>query len=147
MFSVLPPPAELTDAVRNGTPLPAAVDAVGAKLAEAAKPIVEAAQRLGVPVDPSGFMFAWVNGVRVIAEKDGEGKIVGIAFLALGKRWIGDDGGATLLAMESEHPFELMSFVKSIAAAMGATHVYHETRVVEREDGVKEHIVVSHPTG
>lgn len=147
MFCVLAPPAELTEALRNGVPLAEAAEKVGTKLAEMAKPIVDAGQRLGIPVDPPGFMFAWVNGVRVIAEKDGQGEIVGLAFLAVGHRWIGADGGATLMAMESEHPFEMMNFIKAIAAATGATTLYHETRVVERENGIKEHVVVAYPTG
>lgn len=146
-FAVIPPPAEINALLNNGMSLPAAVEAAGAQLAEIAKPMAAAAESLGIKLDIPGFLYAWINGTRVLVEKDASGTIVGMAFLAVGKKWVSHDDSATILEMRGGDRAGMVEFAKSIAGAVGARYLYLEEQSGQRPDGTLEFLVLGYPTG
>ena len=88
------------------------------------KEIFDASRELGMTLDAEGFLFAWVNGTRVIAERDATGKIIGLALLAVGKRWHASDFTASLLEMKSPDMDGMMDFAKQMCAVMGASSLF-----------------------
>lgn len=146
-FTVIPPPAEINALLNNGATLPSAVEQAGSQLAEIAKPVASAAERLGITLDVPGFLYAWINGTRVLVEKDAAGQIVGMAFLAVGKKWVSHDDSATLLEMRGGDRAGMIEFAKSIAGAVGARYLYLEEQSGKRPDGTLEFLVLGYPTG
>lgn len=146
-FAVLPPPAEINALLNNGLPISAAVEQAGGRLAEIAKPIVSSAEALGIKLDVPGFLYAWINGTRVLVEKDAEGKIIGMAFVAVGRKWVSHDDSATVLEIKGENRDGMIEFAKAIAGAVGARYLYMEAQASKRPDGVLEFLVVGYPTG
>ena len=51
------------------------------EFAELGKRLFAAAQALGIPLDPEGFLYSWVNGTRVVIEEVDD-EIKGFAMLA-----------------------------------------------------------------
>lgn len=88
------------------------------QFAQTSKRIVEAAHKLGFPLEVEGFLMSWVSGTRVIVEEQ-DGEIVGLALVTMGKRWVQNDFTATILAFKGDD--RLFDFVKQIAIAMGSS--------------------------
>jgi hypothetical protein len=97
-----------------------------AAFAERGKEIVAAAKALGMKLDTEGFLIAWVNGTRVLVERDADQQIIAMALVAVGKRWVKDDFTATVLELRGIHPDMMLGFVMQIAAALGAASVFHQ---------------------
>lgn len=146
-FHVIAPPAEIKTLMDNGKSVEEAIDATGANLVELGKPVWLASQKLGMTLDVPGFLYSWLGGTRVLAEKDEKGEIVTLAFMTVGRKWTVQDHSATLLELRGRNPAGMLEFAKQIAAALGARVLYHEDRTVPREDGVVEHIVLAYKVG
>jgi hypothetical protein len=114
---------------------------------EEGKRLYTAAKALGVPLDPEGFLYSWVNGTRVVVEEVG-GEIKGFALLAAGKRWTHNDTTATVLVMESsgDEP-GLLEFMKQIATALGSTEMFVSSRAVQREGNENRYTVTGYLLG
>lgn len=111
-------------------------------LAETGKRIISAALDLGMTPDTQGFLMAWINGTRVVIEEDGTGKIVGLALLALGKRWVQNDFTATILGIKGENFDGMLDFIKQICAVMGVTSLFHQPDGAVEENGQLVHRVL-----
>lgn len=121
-FSVVPPPKD-TD-----------------KFAEVGKQIVEAALSLGINLDTEGFLYTWLAGTRVLIQRDGD-KIVSMALMVSGRRWVSSDDKATVLAYAGDKE-GILGFSKTIAEAMGASAlIYEETDPLETTPEYQRHIV------
>lgn len=95
------------------------------KLADMGKEIVEAANRLGSPVQVEGFIMAWLSQVKVVVERDVTGKIVSLAFFTGGPRWI--DAEVAVHILRNDGNFELlMQTIMTVAKGMGAEYVYYQ---------------------
>lgn len=97
------------------------------RLAEAGKEVFVAAQRVGLNLDAEGFLHAWITGVRVLVERDQAGEIVTLCLMALGKRWTNQDFTASILELRGNDHDGMLEFAKQIAAAMGASSMFHQT--------------------
>lgn len=146
-FHVLAPPAEIKRLMDTGASMADAVEDAGTQLAEVAKPVWSAAERLGFTLDVPGFLYAWLGGTRVMVEKDEQGEIITMGFLAVGKKWTNSDDSATLLENKGANPEAMMEFAKQIASAVGARIMFYEFATHQREDGITEHLVLGIPTG
>lgn len=108
---------------------------------EAGKRIYAAARKLGIPLDPEGFLYSWVNGTRVIVEEQ-DGEIKGLALLAMGKRWTHNDTTASVLVMESlGDEAGLLDFIKQIASAFGSHELFVQDRV-PKQVGEETHYTI-----
>ena len=47
------------------------------------KRLFAAAIGLGIPLEPEGFLYSWVNGTRVLVEETAEGEIIGFLLLTV----------------------------------------------------------------
>lgn len=120
-----------------------------AEFTEVAKRIYTAGIALGIPLDPNpeGFMFSWVNGVRVVVEEV-EGEIKGLALVAIGKRWTHNDTTASVLVVESNGDYDgLIEFIKQICTVFGSTELFIQSRAVLREGGVNKYTIIGHMLG
>lgn len=128
-FRVVQPPADQT------------------QFTELGKRLYSAAQSLGVPLDPEGFLYSWVNGTRVVVEEVGD-EIVGFAMLAAGKRWTHNDTTATVLVIESKGDHDgLLEFLKQIASALGGTELFVQNKAVKRVGDENHYLVIGHLLG
>lgn len=111
------------------------------KLKEKAKELVTAAIRLGLGIEPQGFIVAWATGVRVIVDRDDEtGEVVGMAFLAVGQRWTDSLDKATLLRVIGDLD-KILAFAKTVAKAAGSVSLFHEERVLEETEDFTRFVV------
>ena len=117
------------------------------EFAELGKRLYATAQTLGIPLDPEGFLYSWVNGTRVVIEEVGD-EIKGFAMLAAGKRWTHNDTTATALVFESSGDADgLLEFLKQIAAALGSTELFVQNKAVKRVGNENHYLVVGHLLG
>lgn len=117
------------------------------EFAELGKRLFAAAQALGIPLDPEGFLYSWVNGTRVVIEEVDD-EIKGFAMLAAGKRWTHNDTTATVLVFESSGDVDgLLEFLKQIAAALGSTELFVQNKAVKRVGNENHYLVVGHLLG
>lgn len=98
--------------------------------ANVGKEIYEASIRLGMTLDPEGFLFAWTAGTRVIVERDDSDVIVSLALVTIGRRWVRRDNTATVLELRGNRE-TLFEYVKQIAAALGASSLFIEEPEVD----------------
>ena len=112
------------------------------EFAELGKRLFAAAQALGIPLDPEGFLYSWVNGTRVVVEEVGD-EIRGFAMLAAGKRWTHNDTTATVLLMEGNRE-PMLEFVKQIAAALGATELFVQNPLPVQRLKHREYTVIGY---
>lgn len=125
-FKVIPPPANEKD------------------FQEVGQRIIELTYKLGRPIDVEGFLHAWIGGIRVIIEMDNDGKDIGIAYAAMGERWLYMDRTVSILYQNIKDKAGFMAFIESVSAAMGASKLIIEAdepiRKLEREVivGVRE---------
>lgn len=96
------------------------------ELKAAGKKIVEAAFKLGRPLDVEGFLQAWIMGTRVIAETDANGEYIGLAFAAIGHRWLFDDTAVSVLWKKVTDDAGFEQFIRAIGAACGAHLLFME---------------------
>lgn len=96
-----------------------------ARLAELGRELVQAATALGAKLDTEPFLLSWLNGTRVIVERDAAGAIVGLGLVTVGKRWVQSDFTATVLFFNGSET--LFGFVKQICSALGASSLFYET--------------------
>lgn len=89
-----------------------------AKFAEVAKEILEDAARLGMNLEPQGFLYAWATNTRVAVEKQ-DGVVVSMAMLINGMQWTRNLETATVLEIRGNIE-PMLEFVKTLAIAMGA---------------------------
>lgn len=114
-FKVIPPPANDKD------------------FQEVGQRIIELTHKTGRPVDVEGFLHAWISGIRVIIETDSDGKDIGLAYAAMGDRWLYMDRTVSILYQNVKDKAGFMSFVESIATAMGASKLIIEADEPERK--------------
>jgi hypothetical protein len=95
------------------------------RLAEVGKEIVAAARGLGANLEVESFLISWLGGTRVAVERDAAGVIIGLALVAIGKRWVQSDFGASLLFFNGTPA--LFEFVKQICSALGSSSIFVET--------------------
>lgn len=128
-FRVIQPPSDQTQFTAEG------------------KRLYEAAKALGIELDAEGFLYSWVEGVRVVVEEV-DGEIKGFIMLAAGKRWTHSDSTATILVMETIGDEEgLLEFVKQIASALGATELFKQEKGFKQVGNEKHYTVVGHLLG
>ena len=107
----------------------------------------EAAKALGIELDAEGFLYSWVEGVRVVVEEV-DSEIKGFIMLAAGKRWTHSDSTATILVMETIGDEEgLLEFVKQIASALGATELFKQEKGFKQVGNEKHYTIVGHLLG
>ena len=117
------------------------------EMAETGKKVVEAAFKAGRPVDIEGFLQAWLKGIRVIAETDKDGNYIGIAFAAIGDRWLYVDKAVTVLYKKVNDREGFVAFMKTIATAMGAGRlIIEDDEPLEKDEShelwaVREHLL------
>ena len=117
------------------------------EFAELGKRLFAAAQALGIPLDPEGFLYSWVNGTRVVVEEVGD-EIKGFAMLAAGKRWTHNDTTATVLVRESRGDEDgLLEFLKQIAAALGSTELFVQNRIAQRVGNENHYTIIGYMLG
>lgn len=110
------------------------------KFAETGKWLVDSAHELGMDIDTEGFLYSWVAGTRVLVEKDGD-KVVGMALMAVGFRWVDSSYKATLLRIAGNEE-RLMEFARTIAKATGATGLlYEEDDPLEATDEYTRYVI------
>lgn len=113
-----------------------------AELSKVGLEIVMAANDLGKPVDPDGFLRSWMTGTKVLAEYDAKNKIIGLAFMVSGRRWFEDFDTATLLYATGENRQGMMDFAQSVASAAGAYSMIYDTGEEHKlPDGTIQHII------
>lgn len=95
-------------------------------LAAKGKEIVEAAKALGLNLDTEGFLLAWLNGTRVLVERDASNEIIGFALVAIGHRWLHNDFTASVLDIRGPNREGMLAFLTTIANALGATDIFIE---------------------
>lgn len=128
-FRVIQPPSDQTQFTAEG------------------KRLYEAAKALGIELDAEGFLYSWVEGVRVVVEEV-DGEIKGFIMLAAGKRWTHSDSTATILVMETIGDEEgLLEFVKQIASALGATELFKQEKGFKQVGNEKHYTIVGHLLG
>jgi len=88
------------------------------KFAELAKALLMDAARLGMNLDPLGFLQAWAGSTRVIVEKQ-DGVVVSMAFVVSGMQWSRNLETATILDIRGNVE-ALLDFIKSMVIAMGS---------------------------
>ena len=117
------------------------------EFAELGKRLFAAAQALGIPLDPEGFLYSWVNGTRVVIEEVDD-EIKGFAMLAGGKRWTHNDTTATVLVRESHGDEDgLLEFLKQIAAALGSTELFVQNRIAQRVGNENHYTIIGYMLG
>lgn len=94
-------------------------------LAETGKEIVQAGRALGMHLDAEGFLYAWVQGLRVIVERNEANAIVSMAMLTVGKRWTNQDVTGSILAIAGDRE-PLIEFIKQVCASHGASTLFVE---------------------
>jgi hypothetical protein len=95
------------------------------RLAELGREIIAAAAALGGKLDTEPFLLSWLNGTRVVVERDAAGAIVGMGLVSVGRRWVQSDFAATLLFFNGSET--LFEFIKQICSALGSSALYAET--------------------
>lgn len=112
------------------------------------KRLFAAAIGLGIPLEPEGFLYSWVNGTRVLVEETAEGEIIGFLLLTVGKRWTHNDSTATVLAVETNGDFNgLIDFAKQIACAFGSTELFLQSKAVQRVGEENRYTVIGYMLG
>lgn len=89
--------------------------------------VLAANDKLDMKIDPRGFLAAWLNGMKVLAETDTDGNYIGLAFMVDGRRWYDDYNSATIVKMAGANLNGMMDFAKTIASASGAYTLVYET--------------------
>jgi len=97
------------------------------KFAEQAKALLIDAARLGMNLDPLGFLQAWGTSTRVIVERQ-DGVVVSMALVVSGMQWSRNLETATVLDIRGNVE-ALLEFVKSMVIAMGSKRL-----MIERPD-------------
>lgn len=111
------------------------------------KRLFAAAIGLGIPLEPEGFLYSWVNGTRVVIEEVDD-EIKGFAMLAAGKRWTHNDTTATVLVRESRGDEDgLLEFLKQIAAALGSTELFVQNRIAQRVGNENHYTIIGYMLG
>ncbi|MCM1516212.1 MAG: hypothetical protein NC080_07380 [Paraprevotella sp.] len=103
------------------------------KLKTVGQRIISASYALDRPIDIEGFLHAWISGIRVILETDNDGKDIGIAFCAMGDRWLYKDRAVSVMFKNVKDEQGFFSFVKSVAVALGA-----KTLIVEADQPLQK---------
>lgn len=116
-------------------------------LAETGKELVQAAFNLGANIQPEGFLYAWVGGTRAIVERDESGKIITLAMMQVGKRWVENDLTGTVLILEGANQEPMVEFLKSICAAMGASQMFVQNKLYQQRAKHREYTVIGHEIG
>lgn len=141
------PPREIKHLMDQGDAIHEAVTKSGTQLAEIARPIWEAAQKLGMKLDVAGFLYAWLSGTRVMAEKNTEGEIITLALVHVGEKWTHAENSATILELRGANVEAMVEFIEQVAAAMSATVLYREVSQELQPDGTTLHKVIGYPLG
>lgn len=92
-------------------------------MAERGQQVIDAAGRLGLELDPKGFLMSWVGGGTRVVIEDEEGEISNLVLVAMGKRWTHKDHTAHVLQYANLTP-ELIDFLKQISSAAGCNILY-----------------------
>lgn len=90
------------------------------------KKVIDAAFKLGRPLDVEGFLKSWILGTRVIAETDAEDNYIGLAFVAMGDRWLFDDSAVSVMWKNVTDEAGFEQFIRAIGTAFGAKLLFIE---------------------
>lgn len=111
-------------------------------LTEKAKDILNAAAKLGEPLDIEGFLYSWVSGTRVAVERDDStGEIVGLGIFTAGKRWTHNDITAHVLRIDGKRQ-GMLEFIVTLCKAIGATRIFvEEPDILEQAETYNRYVV------
>lgn len=113
---------------------------------ELGRDLLEAAIKLGLNVDPEGFLYAWAGGTRVLVDRDDEsGEITSILLMAAGKRWLDSATKASVMLVAGDRE-KMLKFAHTIAKGIGAVSIYvEEEEPIEKTDTFIRYGVVETP--
>lgn len=113
------------------------------KLQEEGMEIVKAVTEFGGFVDSRGFLNSWLNGMKVLEERDSDNKIISLAFMITGKRWFDNYETATILETYGNHT-AIIEFARTIAQAVGAYSLFVDTKEVIEKESAFIHTIVEY---
>lgn len=91
--------------------------------------LLEAASAVSVTLDAESFARAWMSdNTRVFLATD-EGKPVGFAIMAFGRRYYDPQPSASVLVAEGPARNELLKFMVDTAKVLGSKIMYYEGKV------------------
>lgn len=102
---------------------------------ELGRDLLETAIKLGLNIDPEGFLYAWAGGTRVLIDRnDTTGEITSMLLMAAGKRWLDSATKASVMLIAGDRE-KMIAFAKIIAKGIGATSIFIEdAEPVEKTD-------------
>lgn len=118
------------------------------ELAKAGGELLDALKLIGMPVAYEGLLRAWIDGMRVLVQRDPadpQKRIIGVSLLTVGRRWIRDDFSGTILDLavfENGDRQGLVDFTIQIAKAQGATKLLYQPQEPRMVDGYLTHHVI-----
>lgn len=118
-----------------------------ARFAEVGKELFERSKELGMTLEVEGFLMAWVNGTRIIVERDAEGQIVSMALVAMGKQWVRNRVTASVMELRTysrENRDQMVEFIKQLAIAMGASSLYLDMDLTQEHPGKRIYTVLEY---
>ena len=92
--------------------------------------LLQAAEKLGVTLDPRGFAEAWLaDHTRVfLAMTDGQEEATAIAIMAFGRRYYDSDNTASLMVCEGPAREPLLAYIADTCKVLGVQELYFEGR-------------------
>ena len=88
--------------------------------------LLQAAEAVGLKVEPQGFASAWLSdNMRMAIATDGD-KVVGLGALAFGRRYYDEEVSSTILFAKGPARAQLLQFFCDSARVLGASCVYYE---------------------
>ena len=82
--------------------------------------------------------MAWVNGTRVVVERNADGLIVSMALVAMGKQWVRNRVTASIMELRTysrENRDAMVEFITQLATAMGASSLYLDMDLTQEQPG------------
>lgn len=92
----------------------------------AVKNLFEALKALSITVDPDGFVRAWLSDSTRIVLATEDGKPVGVAAMAFGRRYYDQRFTASVLFCTGPAWAQVLSHMKDMAVVLGAEMLIYE---------------------
>lgn len=115
------------------------------RFAQLGKELFERSKELGMTLDVEGFLMAWVNGTRVVVERNADGLIVSMALVAMGKQWVRNRVTASIMELRTysrENRDAMVEFITQLATAMGASSLYLDMDLTQEQPGKRIYTVL-----
>jgi hypothetical protein len=107
-----------------------------AAVKEQALELLRAAAAVDLPLDPGGFVTAWLgDNVRVAVARD-DGAPVGMGIMAFGRRWFDDEFSASITVLAGPARGDVLKYLWDAARMLGATRLYWAHEPGDPFDGV-----------